>query len=247
MRIAVLSDIHSNVYALQAVIKDMNQRGFDIGVNLGDILYGSIAPKATYEVLMEQDFVTIRGNQDRQIYEADDNEIAANPIMQFILEDLGREPLEWMQSLEFDHQLNDEVYLCHGTPKDDLVYLLENVTSGFAQIREDQDILSLLAGQTSPLILCGHTHTPRAVRLSSDQLIVNPGSVGLPAYCDEEPVVHTMQTLSPHASYAILEKQASGWNIQHIRIAYDEQKAARESAKRGHKNWVHFLTTGRGL
>ncbi len=43
--------------------------------------------------------------------------------MQFILEVLGTAPLEWIQTLPFDKQLNDEVYLCHGTPSNDLIYL----------------------------------------------------------------------------------------------------------------------------
>ncbi len=97
MRIAAISDIHSNVFALDAVLHDIAHRSVDVIVNLGDILYGPIAPRATYELLIAQDFVTIRGNQDRQIYEATQNEIDTNPTLQFILEDLGTEPLDWMQ------------------------------------------------------------------------------------------------------------------------------------------------------
>ena len=121
MKIAILSDIHSNVFALESVIKDIQTHAVDVTVNLGDILYGPIAPKKTYELLMQQDFITICGNQDRQIYEAGQSEIDTNPTLGFILEDLGSQPLEWMKSLPFDHQLSDDVYLCHGTPKSDLI------------------------------------------------------------------------------------------------------------------------------
>lgn len=144
MRIAVLSDIHSNIFALEAVIRDAKKREAGVMLNLGDILYGPIAPRATYELLMQHQFVTIRGNQDRQTYEATNTEIDSNPTMQFILEDLGDEPLAWMKALPFDIQLTDEVYLCHGTPTDDLVYLLENVESGFAKIRSNNEIVKLL-------------------------------------------------------------------------------------------------------
>ena len=51
MRIAVLSDIHSNVFALEAVINDAKQRGAEKMFNLGDIVYGPVAPKATYALL----------------------------------------------------------------------------------------------------------------------------------------------------------------------------------------------------
>ena len=98
MRIATLSDIHSNVFALEAVIYDAKKHGVELMLNLGDILYGPIAPKATFDLLREHKFVTIRGNQDRQIYEATQKEIDSNPTMQFILNDLGQAPLDWMRS-----------------------------------------------------------------------------------------------------------------------------------------------------
>lgn len=247
MRIAAISDIHSNVYALDAVLSDIRKRCIDITVNLGDILYGPLAPGATFDLLMEHDLVTIRGNQDRQIYEATEAEIESNPTMQFIRHELGEKPLQWMQQLPFSYHLNERVFLCHGTPVDDLTYLLEDVESGRAIVRSDDEILSLLNGQHSEVVICGHTHTPRAVHTSSNQLIVNPGSVGLPAYTDDEPVIHSMENFSPHATYAIVEHTKAGWSVQHIKVAYDYEKAAREAKKRNRQDWVHFLTTGRGL
>jgi predicted phosphodiesterase len=246
MRIAAISDIHSNVFALDAVITDIKKREVDLTVNLGDILYGPIAPRSTYDLLMDNNFITICGNQDRQIFEATKQDINSNPTMQFILDDLGQEPLEWMRSLPFDKQLSQEVYLCHGTPSDDLIYLLEDVESGFARMRPDSEILDLLNGQSSDVILCGHTHTARTACISTNQLIVNTGSVGLPAYNDDEPVVHTIESYSPHASYAIVERVSMGWNVQHIKVAYDYNSAAEKAQRQNREDWVHFLTTGRG-
>lgn len=245
MKIAVLSDIHSNVFALDAVIKDLQKRSVDLKANLGNILYGPIAPKATFELLMAHDFITISGNQDRQIYQSTDSEIAANPTLQFILQDLGSKPLDWLKSLPFDKQVNEEVYFCHGTPTNDLIYLLEDVTRGYPLLRSDSEILDLLAGQKSKLICCGHTHTPRTVNLSSGQLIVNPGSVGLQAYTDEEPVVHSMENYTPHASYSIVEQLGSQWIVQQIQVPYDYQRAMKEAKKRHRDDWQHFLSTGR--
>ena len=149
--------------------------------------------------------------------------------------------------LPFDKQVNEDVYLCHGTPKSDLIYLLEDVSKGHALLRSDSEIIDLLAGQESKLICCGHTHTPRAVHLSSGQLIVNPGSVGLQAYSDEEPVVHSMENFNHHASYSIVEKVNSAWVVQNIKVPYDYQLAVNESKKRNRSDWVHFLSTGRRL
>lgn len=245
MKIAAVSDIHSNIFALEAVIADINRAGVDMRVNLGDILYGPIAPRATFDCLMEHEFVTISGNQDRQIYESTREEIEANPTMQFILDDLGEEPLTWMKSLPFDHQLTDKVYLCHGTPNSDLVYFLENVESGSAQLRLIQDIENLLAGNQSALILCGHTHTSRTVLTDTQQLIVNTGSVGLPAYVDDMPNDHAIQSFSPHASYAVIEESKFGWNVNHVKVAYDHNKAAEYANLRKRDDWARFLATGR--
>lgn len=245
MRIAAISDIHSNVYALEAVIDDMKHRDINITVNLGDILYGPIAPKATYDLLQQHNFITIRGNQDRQIYQASRQEIADNPTLDFIIRDLGQAPLTWMEALPFDYQLDNQVYLCHGTPTDDMVYLLESVDSGSAKLRTEHEIASLLAGQQSAVIFCGHTHTPRTVSIANQQLIINPGSVGLPAYIDSLPVPHYMQNDSPHANYCIAEKSAKGWTVQQIKVPYDINRAIEKANLQGREDWAHFLATGR--
>ena len=107
--IAAISDIHSNVFALEAVLADIKHRDIDQIVNLGDILYGPIAPNATYELLTkyQDDIITIRGNQDRQIYEATTVEIKGNATLAFIIKDLPEMAIRWMQNLPFDYHLND--------------------------------------------------------------------------------------------------------------------------------------------
>lgn len=245
MKIAILSDIHSNVYALEAVLHDAKQRACDKLANLGDILYGPISPRDTYNLLLENEFLTISGNQDRQIYEATQAEISSNPTMRFILDDLGSEPLEWMRSLPFDMQVNADLYFCHGTPTSDLIYLLEDVSSGTAQLRSDDEIRQLLSGQKTKLVCCGHTHIPRFVKLSSGTFVLNPGSVGLQAYTDEEPVFHSMENYSDRASYAIVELVGSEWVVEHVRVAYDVASAVEKCLSRGREDWAHFLETGR--
>ncbi len=247
MKIALLSDIHSNYFALEAVIADIKQRGADLIVNLGDSLYGPILPGATYDLLMSYDFISIRGNQDRQIYEASREEISSNPTMEYIINDIGQEAIDWMKSLPFDKQLNDKIYLCHGTPGSDLVYLLEDIKSGSPQLRSDNEIMKLLDGQSSEVICCAHTHIPRTVMLKSGQLIVNSGSAGLPAYTDDEPLLHSMENYSPHASFTIIEENKFGWKVEHLKIPYNYKKAAEEAKKHKHEDWANFLTTGRRM
>jgi len=247
-KFAILSDIHSNVFALDAVVNDARSKNVTAFINLGDILYGPIAPKETYDYLQSLDAITISGNQDRQIYEAEEFEIQSNPTMQFILKELGSTSLSWMKSLPFDLQITPDIYACHGTPADDLEYLLEDVSSGKSVVRADSEILKRLSGISSPVILCGHTHTPRCVELSTGQLVINPGSVGLQAYTDDEPNVHSMQNYSPKASYATLQKTASNkWDINFHKVSYDVGKATNAASTQGRNDWVHFLSTGRCL
>ncbi|PWI32390.1 metallophosphatase family protein [Vibrio albus] len=245
-KIAVLSDIHSNIFALKAVVNDAKAKGVTTFVNLGDILYGPIAPRETYDYLLELEAVTISGNQDRQIYEATQDEIDSNPTMKFILGSLGEPPLEWMKQLPFDAQITPDIYACHGTPDDDLVYLLEDIHTGGPAVRADSEIIRLLNGVSSPIVLCGHTHIPRCVELSTGQLIINPGSVGLQAYTDEEPLVHSMQNHSSRASYVTLQQSADNrWAIEFHKVGYDVDQAVYAAKQRGREDWVHYLSTGR--
>jgi predicted phosphodiesterase len=245
MKIAVLSDIHSNIFALEAVLEHAAASEVERYINLGDILYGPIAPRATYERLQALEAVTIRGNQDRQIYEAKAPEIAANNNLQFILQDLPQEALSWMQNLPFDQLYNDDIALCHGSPSSDLYYLLEDVSSGVPLVRQADEIQAQI-GEQPEILLCGHTHIPRLVEVQGTK-IINPGSVGLPAYRDEEPCLHAMENFSPHARYAILEKNHNNYSVNFIAVEYDYEAAAQAAEKRQAHNWAYALRTGRAL
>ena len=76
-------------------------------------------------------------------------------------------------------------------------------------------------------------------------LIVNPGSVGLPAFDDDHPHAHHMETGSPHARWALVERVASGWQVQQRATAYHCAAATcqAEAAVRG--DWADALRTGR--
>ena len=74
------------------------------------------------------------------------------------------------------------------------------------------------------LIICGHTHIPRIVSVTSPTgghliTVINPGSVGLPAYDDEYPFIHHIENGSYHARYAIAERKATGWQVERRRPA----------------------------
>jgi predicted phosphodiesterase len=246
LRIALVADIHANVWALEAVLADIKKQRVNTIFNLGDILYGPLKPRATYERLQTlDDLLTIRGNQDRQIYDATDQERRQNPTLDYVIKDLGEEPIRWLATLPPTAIFEEEIFLCHGTPANDETYLLEDVASGRPLLRAEGDIMRSVKSTRRPVIVCGHTHIPRLVSLANGQMVVNPGSVGLPAYSDDAPVSHAMETYSAHASYAILTKTAGTWDVSFEKVAYDYEPASRCAASFGRNDWARQIATGR--
>jgi len=246
LRIALVADIHANVWALDAILADIQKQRVDTVFHLGDILYGPLKPRATYDRLRaEGDLLTIRGNQDRQIYDATEQERRANPTLNYVIQDLGEDPIRWLETLPPTAVFEEEIYLCHGTPASDDVYLLEDVASGKPMLRPEPEILRLVKSVRHPVIVCGHTHIPRLVSLANGQIIVNPGSGGLPAYSDDAPVPHAMETYSPHASYAILTKTKTAWDVSLQKVAYDYEPASKCAASLGRNDWARAIATGR--
>ena len=246
LRIALVADIHANIWALEAVLADIEKQRVDTVFNLGDILYGPLKPRETYDRLRAlDDRLTIRGNQDRQIYDATDQDRRANPTLDYVIKDLGEEPIQWLQMLPPTAIFEEEIFLCHGTPASDETYLLEDVASGKPLLRPESEILRQVKSVRHPVIVCGHSHIPRLVSLANGQMIVNPGSVGLPAYSDDAPVPHSMETYAPHASYAILTKTGAGWDVSFEKVAYDYEPASRSAASLGRNDWARAIATGR--
>src|SRR5258708_34835837 len=245
-KLGVIADIHGNALALEAVLRDADRRGVRRFVNLGDILYGPLEPLKTYRILQRTNVVaSISGNQDRQIFEAGADDLRTNQTLAFVTANLGSEPIAWLRSLPTTAVVEGRVFLCHGTPTSDTTYLLEDVSSGHPVIRVEHAIVELLGIVREPVVLCGHTHIARMVQLSSGQLIVNPGSVGVPAYDDYAPVKHLMETYSPHASYAVLEESSSSWDVSFHKIAYPWDEAAKQARHLNRKDWARGLASGK--
>jgi hypothetical protein len=102
----------------------------------------------------------------------------------------------------------------------------------------------LLRGMPHALILCGHTHVPRVMRLPDGRLVVNPGSVGLQAYTADEPHPHQVENGSPHARYAVVERTAAGWQVSLRSVPYDHEAAARRADEQHRPDWARALRTG---
>src|SRR4051794_1560408 len=119
-KLGIIADVHGNALALDAVLQDAEQRGVERLVDLGDTLYGPLRPLDAYHLFRRAPLVAgVAGNQDRALYQASHADLAANRKLAFAINDLGPEPLAWLRSLPPTAVVDDEVFLCHGTPASD--------------------------------------------------------------------------------------------------------------------------------
>lgn len=243
MRMAVLSDIHGNLGALEAVLTDAAQRGFDRIVNLGDICSGPLQPRETADRLIPLDLPTIRGNHERQVLTQAREDMGASD--RYAAERLTAEQLQWFERLPESRRLGEAVLMVHGSPRSDVEYWLETVDPGGLRSATAAEVRDRAGDAEAEIILCGHTHLPRVVQIDGGPLVVNPGSVGLPAYEDDRPFPHAVETGAPHARYAIVEKRGGAWSVDLIAVGYDWDAAARAAAENGRPDWARALATGR--
>ena len=243
MRFAAIADIHGNASALEAVLADIRAQGIADIVNLGDHLSGPLEAGRTADILMALDLPTVRGNHDRYLIELAESrmhEWEADAFAQ-----LTPAHLDWLRDQPPTLVWRDEVFLCHATPGDDNRYWLEGVSpDGHVHLKPLAEIEALAAGIAQPLILCGHSHIPRIVRLRDGRLIVNPGSVGGPAYDDDAPHVHKVEAGAPFASYAVLEKTDAGWLTAFRQVPYDHAAMARLATEKDRPDWARGLAFG---
>ena len=152
----------------------------------------------------------------------------------------------WLSTLEETATI-ENIFLCHGTPGSDTTYLLESVQQdGDMRLATQAEVSRRLGSEHAPIILCGHTHVPRIVRLTDGRTVINPGSVGLQAFSDAEPVNHAMEVGAPYARYAVLEraKAADPWRVSFRVVAYDWDAAAARAKEKGREDWAQWLRTG---
>ena len=196
MKLALISDIHANLPALQAVLDDAEGR-VDKWLCLGDIVGYYSDPNAVCELLRGLHCVCIRGNHDAYVV----GDLEPNPAraLQYRTEwtrhELSRENLEWLAGLPVERRIGQSVVIRHASPWDEETYLYPDkahrYTSEFSGI---------------PTLIVGHTHYPMDLTVGATR-IINPGSVGQPRDGDAR------------ASYAILD--TAPMELEFRRVAYD--------------------------
>jgi putative phosphoesterase len=179
--VAVLSDIHGVLPALDAALAEPRVSGAERIVLTGDIAAGP-QPVHVLDRLRElgDQAVWVRGNCERELADlarSPDQDAPGFPISRWAADQLSAGDLEFLESLPhpvtFEVDGFGPVLFCHGTPRDDDEVVLvdtriDHWPDVFADVPEDVRT-----------IVCGHTHMP-FVRLAHRRLVVNAGSVGMP-------------------------------------------------------------------
>ena len=243
MRFAAIADVHGNYLALEAVLADIAAHGIGDIVNLGDMASGPLDAGRTMDILMALDAVHVLGNHDRYLIDRPPEKMGSwdRPAHA----QLGAKHLDWLRTVPPAQVYREHVFLCHATPANDEVYWLEEVspdgTLGMAAL---EAIEAAAKGIEQSLILCGHTHLARAVRLSDGRMIVNPGSVGSPGYRDTHPFPHVVEAGTPDARYAILELRDGAWRVTFRHVPYDHARWPRLRERNSQPELANALATG---
>ncbi|WP_193335003.1 metallophosphoesterase family protein [Devosia beringensis] len=232
MRVAVLSDVHGNALALDAVLADIATQGVDATLCLGDHVSGPMDPAGVAERLMTLDGPIISGNHDRWVVEP--RAQGQGKVDQFAASRLSRQQHQWLAALPATAVFNDDIFLCHGTPASDEQHWIDDFYADRTMtLPSEESIVMAAAGVDYPIMLCGHTHLARSVRLRDGRRIINPGAVGFQ-------LVHG----SPDARYAVIELRQGKWSTALRVVEYDHDAAAAQAVANGFDGWAEVLTSG---
>lgn len=238
MKIAVISDIHSNIGALEAVLEDIDKRRPDTVICAGDLVGYAPFPNKVIELLKKRRIPCVMGNYDDAI--GNERLVCGCDYKDAKAQELGECSIAWTrknvteEDKEFLRSLPEEIHfrvgkyyvkIVHGSPRRLNEYLCEDIA--------DEYLIELLAESNSDVLVCGHTHIPYYKKLGDDKHVINAGSVGKPKHGD------------PQAVYALLEIDRKV-RVNFHKVRYDYESAARAIEAAGlPKEFAASLGTGR--
>ena len=249
MRVLILSDLHANLPATEAVLAHAEQDGWDLTIVLGDLVGYGADPVPVIDVVRGlRNLTIIRGNHDKVaagIEEPIDFNTVARQAAEWTIGQLDAGHAEYLRALPRGpmtvENLALDVAICHGAPFDEDYYIFDV-----------DDAAAALGANPASLVLCGHTHLQMAFRqvtearsrivtrvddqritfADGERLLVNPGSVGQPRDGDAR------------AGYATLDTVEGALTLH--RVDYDIAEAQRRILEAGlHPALAERLSVGR--
>jgi putative phosphoesterase len=222
MRIAILSDIHGNQIALDAVLGDLTQQpGIDHIVAAGDLCLNGPCPKEVLNTLQALHCSVIQGNVDRDVVDATKKGPKKQGIVTWTREQIGPEGIHYLATLPFskyiENPLGTDLLVVHANPLNQDDTLLPDL---------QDDKMEQLLGElpaTIGALAFGHYHVAYTRRWRG-LLLVDAGSCGMPR--DED----------VRASYAILTWRDDTWQVEHRRVKYDLKAVVKQLKNCGMPN-----------
>jgi predicted phosphodiesterase len=233
MKIALLSDVHSNLHALDAVLTAIGAADVDATYHLGDLVGYSAFPNEVIERIRERGIAGVAGNYDSTVAthaphcgcrsENPAQEALAHESFAWTLAHTSAVSTAWLGTLPFrldlkplgGHARGPQLTLVHGTPTLNTVYWTADRDDDFC--RKMATLAGLVRGD---VIAFGHTHKPWT-RVVDGVTFVNTGSVGRPKDGD------------PRAGFILLDLSPEGAAVQFVRVDYDVSAAADAVIKAG--------------
>lgn len=240
MRIALISDTHGNLPALEAALDDIRAQGADQIVFLGDAATLGPYPRETLERLRALNCACIMGNHDAAMLDparAPELQIGASliPTLEWGLGLLTESDRDFLRSFRPTCELDlggALSLLCyHGSPLSNTDMLLSTT--------EDKTVDGYFAGQSASILAGGHTHI-QMLRQRGGQIIINAGSVGN-AFLHPYLPGGDSPTLLPWAEYALVRAEKSGWSADLRRVPFDTRKTLRGISESGNPSAPWWL------
>ncbi len=229
MRLALISDIHGNAIALEAVLAEIDREGVDQIISLGDVAPLGSQPREALDILRDRGIPSVLGNHDEFLLVPDliYQYATGAPIetaVSWCREQLRPGDFDYLRTFqrEIEVPLGDSacLRLFHGSPRSHMEMLLATTPP--------DELETMLAGRKGSLLAGGHTHI-QMFRQHRGQLLLNPGSVGMP-FLEHIGVNPTAPPrILAHAEYAIVTAERARISVDLRRLPLD-RKRLREAA-----------------
>ncbi|GJM41169.1 MAG: phosphoesterase [Ardenticatenaceae bacterium] len=232
MRIAIYSDVHGNLTALQTVLADIKQQAPDLVAFAGDLCVMGARPRACLELARSETDIFVYGNTDEALHtppqmpddvteEQQQRWQTFLDVLTWTEEKLGRENVDWLSRLPFSQRISptavstDDLLITHANPLDVNQMIVptdkfQQEVLGEVQWPESEwDVRPLLESTTAGIIAFGHLHVPN-VRRWNDMILANISSVNLSSDGDKR------------AKYGLLTwRKGEGWTVEKRLVAYN--------------------------
>lgn len=234
MRVALFSDIHGNVVALDAVLADLAAHGpFDQVVVAGDLAWSGPWPAEVVDRVRAMHAVVIQGNTDAFFNLGPDQPPEGKSPERFgaqlawMQDALGPERVSFLRNLPFEHRITpasgQDLYIVHANLQD----MEQAITPVLPESELDALLLDSVARRPWSALAFGHVHVPFQRRWRG-RLLVNVASAGLPMDGD------------PRAAWAIMTWDGAEWHAEHRRVFYNCQIVAHAMRSGGMPRGKHF-------